>query len=94
MAIKVRPVDTRSDPTLMGRILPGPINNKIGGYFKKNPKRVRIFVILGPNPNPDPTRLSIRLPKSLLPIIFHTQQSHSPSISLTASVSSPFLTHN
>ena len=95
MAIKVQPADTQFGPTLMGRILPGPINNRIGyGYLKKNPKRVWVFVILSPNPNPDLTRLSIKLPKTLLPLIFHTQPSHSPSISLTASLSSPSLTHD
>ena len=97
MAIKVRPADTRFGPTLMGRILPGPINNRIEyGYLKKNPKRVRVFVIpgLNLNLNLDPTRLSIKLPKTLLPLIFHTQPSHSPSISLTASLSSPSLTHD
>ena len=36
MEIKVRPADTRFGPTLMGRILPGPINNRIGyGYFNE-----------------------------------------------------------
>ena len=95
MAIKVRPANTRFGPTLMGRILPGLINNRIGyGYLKKNPKQVWVFVIPGLNLNLDPTCLSIKLPKTLLPLIFHTQSSHSPSISLIASFSSPSLTHD
>ena len=41
MAIFARPVDTWPSPTLMGRVLPGPIKNRIefGFLKKKNPKR-------------------------------------------------------
>ena len=43
MAIFARSAGTRSGPTLMGRILPGPIRNRVGyGFPKKNPKRVRV----------------------------------------------------
>ena len=64
MAIQARLADTQPGPTLMDRILPGPIKNRSGmglkqktqsGFesgldFRKKP---------GPNPNPtrpDPTR--------------------------------------
>ena len=33
MVILARPVGTRSDPTLMGRVLPGPIKNRVGYGF-------------------------------------------------------------
>ena len=34
MVILARPVGTRSDPTLMGRVLPGPIKNRVEyGFF-------------------------------------------------------------
>ena len=44
MAIFTRSAGTRSGPTLMGRVLPGPIKNRVGYGFKKkkNPKRVRV----------------------------------------------------
>ena len=43
MAIQARPAGTRPSPTLMGRILPDPIKNRVGYGFKtKNPKRVRV----------------------------------------------------
>ena len=110
MAIKVRPADTQSGPTLMGRILPDLINNKVGygSLKKKNPKRVQVFVI----PGPDPTRLNIKLSKTpyiyklkkpyflsystLNPNPFPTQL-HSPlPLSLTdrGSPSSPSLTYS
>ena len=39
MAIFARPADTRPDPTLMGRILPGPFRNRVGyGFKKKKPE--------------------------------------------------------
>ena len=53
-------MDTRPDPTLMGRILPSPIKNRVGYEFKKKteagPGRVQVFI---KNPKPDPfmTRL-------------------------------------
>ena len=62
-------MDTRSGPTLMGRILPNPIKNKVGyGFFKKkkkpeaDPGRVRI---LSKNPKlgPNITQLKMKLPK-------------------------------
>ena len=54
MAIFARSAGTRSGPTLMGRILPGPIRNRVGyGFPKKNPKRVRVgFGFFLKNPNP------------------------------------------
>ena len=58
MAIFTGPADTQPDPTLMGRVLPSPIKNRVGfGFFKKNPKRVQVLVKTWPNPGPDPTRL-------------------------------------
>ena len=43
MAIFARSVGTRSGPTIMGWILPGPIRNRVGyGFPKKNLKRVRV----------------------------------------------------
>ena len=38
MAIFARPADTRPGPTLMGRVLPGPIKNRVGYGFKKKKK--------------------------------------------------------
>ena len=60
MAIIARPVDTRSGPTLMGRILPGPIKNRVEfGFKKKKPEagsgQVQVFGKT--QPRPDPTRL-------------------------------------
>ena len=44
MAIRVRPVDTWFGPTLMGQILPDPINNRVGNGFlkKQKPKWVQV----------------------------------------------------
>ena len=43
MAISTQPAGTRSDPILMGQVLPGPIMNRVGyGFFFKNPIRVRV----------------------------------------------------
>ena len=41
MAILAQPVDTRSGPTLMGWILPGPIRNRVEYGFKKKKKNPR-----------------------------------------------------
>ena len=38
MAIFARPVDAQLNPTLMGRVLPGPIKNRIGFGLKKKPR--------------------------------------------------------
>ena len=36
---------TRPGPSLMGRVLPSPIRNKVGyGFKKKNPKWVRVLL--------------------------------------------------
>ena len=61
MAIVARPAGTQSGPTLMGRVLPDPIKNKVGfGFFKKKPsKRVRVSCKTRPEPGPDPTRLQV-----------------------------------
>ena len=49
MAIFARPASTLPGPTLMGRVLPGSIRNRVGYefylfiyfiFYKKNPKRV------------------------------------------------------
>ena len=37
-AIFARPAGTRPGPTLMGRILPSPIRNRVGYGFKKKPE--------------------------------------------------------
>ena len=54
MAISARPVGTRSDPTLMGRVLPGPIKNRVGYGLKKKPEadpgRVRVLLKKTRNP--------------------------------------------
>ena len=43
MGIFARSAGTRLGPTLMGRILPGPIRNRVGyGFFFKNQKRVQV----------------------------------------------------
>ena len=44
MAIFARLADTQPNSTLMGRILPGPIKNRVGFGFlkKKTPKRVLV----------------------------------------------------
>ena len=63
MAIVARSVGTRSGSTLMGRVLPDPIKNRVGfAFLKKNPKRVRVFckTQLEPKPGPDPTRLQVK----------------------------------
>ena len=45
MAIFSRPAGTRPGPTLMGRVLPDLIRNRVGYGFKKkeNPKQVRVL---------------------------------------------------
>ena len=54
MAIYIRPADTRSGPTLMGQILPGLINYRVGYGLKKNLTRVRDFAKTRPEPEPNP----------------------------------------
>ena len=57
MAIFARLADIRLGPTLMGRVLPGPIRNRVGYGLKKkkNPKRVRVLLKKPkPDPRPDP----------------------------------------
>ena len=61
MAIYIRPVDTRPGLTLMGRILPGLINYRVGYVFffkitEVGLGRVRDLQKPGPNPDPDPTQ--------------------------------------
>ena len=61
MAIFTRSADTRSGPTLMGRVLPDPIKNRVGYGFKKKkpetgPGRVRVL-LKNPDPTRDPTRI-------------------------------------
>ena len=56
MAIFAQLAGTRLSPTLMGRILPGLIKNRVGYGFKKkkNPKRVWVrFGFYQKNPRPD-----------------------------------------
>ena len=66
MAIFTRSAGTRSGPTLMGRILPDPIRNRVGfGFLKKKPKpgpgRVRVFI--KPRPEPDPYLILLKKKK-------------------------------
>ena len=62
MAIFFWPAGTRSGLILMGRVLSGPIRNRVGyGFLKKNPKRVRVLLKNprpDPKPDPDKTRYS------------------------------------
>ena len=45
MTIFARPADTRPGPTLMGRVLPGPIKNRVGyGFKKKKPETGPDFI--------------------------------------------------
>ena len=65
MAIQARPAGTLPGPTLMGRILPGPIKNRVEYGFKtKNPKWVRVgsgfWKKTWPEPEPNPTRLNLK----------------------------------
>ena len=53
MAISARPAGTRSGPTLMGQVLPGPIKNRVGYGFKKKKKK----------PEADPGRVRVLLKK-------------------------------
>ena len=53
MAIFAWPVDTRFGPTLMGRVLPGPIKNRVGFGFLKKKTRSRFG--LGPGFYKNPT---------------------------------------
>ena len=52
MAIFARPTGTRPGPTLMDRVLPNPIRNRVryGFFKKKKPKRVQV---LSKNLKPD-----------------------------------------
>ena len=64
MAIWARPVGTRPGPTLMGRILPGSIKNRVGyGFFFKKPEAgpgwVRVLIKTQPEPGPGSTRLYV-----------------------------------
>ena len=65
MAIQAQPVDTQPDSTLMGRILLGPIKNRVGYGFKTKKLetglgRVRILEKTRPEPGPDLTRLNLK----------------------------------
>ena len=75
MAIQAQPASTQPGPTIMGRILPGSIKNRVGYGFKtKNPKRVRVGPDFGKNPTrtrPNPFKLKIKLLKYLHIYIFH-----------------------
>ena len=67
MAIFAKPVGTRPSSTLMGRVLPGLIRNRVGyGFLKKNPKRVRVgsrFYQKTRDSTRNPARLKTRYPK-------------------------------
>ena len=58
MTIFTRLADIQLGPTLMGRVLPGPIRNRVGYELKKkkkNPKRVQVgFGFYKKKPRPDP----------------------------------------
>ena len=54
MAIFAQPAGTQPGSTLMGRILPDPIKNRVGfGFKKKNPKWVWVGFRFFPKPGPD-----------------------------------------
>ena len=57
MAIWTRPAGIRSNPTLMGRVLPGPIKNRVEFGFKKKKKpEAGPSFEKKPAANPNPTR--------------------------------------
>ena len=68
MAIFAQPAGIWPGPTLMGRVLPGPIRNRVGyGFLKKTSKRVQVGFRFyqknpkpDPKPNPDITRLKLQ----------------------------------
>ena len=60
MAIYIWPADTRPGPTLMGRILPGPLRNRVGyGFIKKKKKKKKPDSSPGFIKNPAWTRTQI-----------------------------------
>ena len=64
MAISAWPADTRPSPTLMRRVLPCPIKNRVRfGLKKKNSKRVQVFTKTQPEPGLGLTHLKLKLPK-------------------------------
>ena len=70
MAIYIWPADTRPGPTLMGRILPGPLRNRVGyGFIKKKKNPIRVQVLsktrLEPEPGYDPITLKLLKPPLL-----------------------------
>ena len=63
MAIQARPASTRPSPTLMGRISPDPIKNRVGyGFKRKNLKRFQVGSGFWKKTRlePDPTRLNLK----------------------------------
>ena len=61
MAIFTRSAGTRSGPTLMGRVLPGPIRNRVGyGFFKKKPEAGPGFIKKIWDPTQNLARLKTR----------------------------------
>ena len=63
MAIQARPAGTRPGPTLMGRILPCSIKNRVGyGFKRKNLKRFQVGSGFWKKTRlePDPTRLNLK----------------------------------
>ena len=64
MAIFARPVGTRPGPTLMDRVLPSPIRNRVGyGFKKKKPEVGSGFIKKTRDPTRNPARLKTRYPK-------------------------------
>ena len=58
MTIYIRPANTQLGPTLMGRILPGPINYRVEYRLKK--KKTRSRSGFHSYPDPDPTHLRVK----------------------------------
>ena len=90
MAIQARPAGTRPNPTLMGRVLSGPIKDRVGYGFKTKKIRSGFGSGLGfdeTRPKPDPVHLILpfsslsRHPPSLKSPVTH---GHSHNHSLTA----------
>ena len=77
MAIYARPVDTRFNPTLMSRVLPSLIKNRVRFGLKKkkkSPKWVQVLV----KTQPEPTRLNLsritKIPTYLYIYIYNLYQ--------------------
>ena len=104
MAIKARPAGTWSGPTLLGRILPDPINNRVGyGSFKKKTQsRFRSGSgFCHTRPGTDPFKykttknpLYIKTKETLLPQFLSYSTLSRPTTTLTHSLTFLSLSHS